>query len=97
LRLWKMDDESPEDTAARQRDANHADVVELVSLLRQIDRQPELGRRLLAALERLAATGDPDLCLELARYMRRPIRSRHEAVDWVRSLHRVLLAAHRRH
>lgn len=91
-----MDDESPEVTAARQRLAHHADVLELVGLLREIDRQPELGRRLLAALERLAETGDPELCLELARYMRRPIRSRSEAVSWVRSLHRVLLAAHRR-
>jgi hypothetical protein len=92
-----MDDESPEDTAAGQRSASRADVLELVGLLRQIDRQPELGRRLLAALERLAETGDPELCLELARYMRRPIHSRSEAVSWVRSLHRVLLAAHRRH
>jgi hypothetical protein len=92
-----MDEESPEDAAGRARAARHADVLELVGLLRQIDRQPELGRRLLAALERLADTGDPELCLELARYMRRPIRSRSEAVTWVRSLHRVLLAAHRRH
>ncbi len=92
-----MDEESPEDAAGRERAAKHADVVELVGLLRQIDRQPELGRRLLAALERLADTGDPELCLELARYMRRPIRSRSEAVTWVRRLHRVLLAAHRRH
>lgn len=92
-----MDEESPEDAAGRERAANHADVQELVGLLRQIDRQPELGRRLLSALERLADTGDPELCLELARYMRRPIHSRSEAVTWVRSLHRVLLAAHRRH
>lgn len=85
------DDVDGVDTASR------ADVVELVELLRQIDRQPELGRRLLAALERLANFGDPDLCLELARYMRRPLKSNDEAVDWVRSLHRVLMSAHIRH
>lgn len=92
-----MDDESPDYSVARPDAANHADVLELVGLLRQIERQPQLGRQLLSALERLAETGDAALCLELARYMRRPIRSRGEAVEWVRRLHRVLLAAHRRH
>lgn len=92
-----MDEESPEDAAAKMGRTSHADVRELVWLLRQIERQPELGRRLLGVLERLAATGDPDLCLELARFLRRPIRSRSEAVEWVRGLHRVLLAAHRKH
>jgi len=75
-----MDEESPEDVATRQRSANHSDVLDLVGLLRQIDRVPELGRRLRSALGRLAETGDPELCLELARFTRRPIRSRSEAV-----------------
>jgi hypothetical protein len=92
-----MDDGSPEDPLEPRRAAAHADVRDLVDLLRQIDRQPALGRRLLVALERLAEAGDPELCLELARALRRPVRSRHEAVEWVRSLHRALLAAHRRH
>ncbi len=85
----------PEDIAVERAAAKRADVTEMIDLLRQIDRQPELGRRLLSALERLADSADPELCLELARYMRRPMKSRAAAVEWVRSLHRVLRAAHR--
>jgi hypothetical protein len=71
---------------------------DLVALLRQIERRPDLGRRLLNALEQLLERDDPALCLELARhYAGRPMRSRAEAERWVRELHRVLLSANQQH
>lgn len=80
------------------RTARRAEAEDFVRLLRQIERQPELGHRLLRALERLQNEDDGELCIELARrYSRQPIRSRAAALRWVRRLHVLLLAAHRRH
>ena len=78
--------------------ATRAVASDLVALLRQIERRPDLGRRLLHALEQLLDRDDPALCLELARhYAGRPVHSRAEAQRWVRELHRVLLHANQQH
>lgn len=72
------------------------DALDLVALLQQMERRPEIGGRLLHALEQLLQRDDPASCLELARrYAGRPIRSHAEAKRWVRQLHRKLAAGHR--
>jgi len=93
-----MSGDAPRAARTAARAARRAEAEDLVRLLRQIDRQPELGHRLLHALQRLLTEQDQDACVELARrFSRQPVRSRAAAVRWVRRLHVLLLATRRRH
>ena len=57
-------------------------------LIEQLEAYPQLAPRILASLQLLASSGDPERCYDLVTtYAHRSPASPQEAVEWVRNLH----------